>query len=154
MTDIDPQTAILRGGNGASVENRLPHWRTEPIRFADLDPNNHVNNAVFVSLFEIGRVSIIRDPDFELMPEGFQWVVARVAIDFKLEINWPGEVSIGTGIAKIGRTSLVFEQVLEQAGSICATAETVNVLVSRTTKVSAEISFEMRNKLDQFRVVT
>jgi acyl-CoA thioester hydrolase len=39
-----------------------------PVRFTDLDPNNHVNNAVFVSYFEAGRVSIIRNPSLELMP--------------------------------------------------------------------------------------
>jgi acyl-CoA thioester hydrolase len=152
MNDPGHQKAMLRDGSGASAENRMPHWRTEPIRFADLDPNNHVNNAIFVSLFEIGRVSIIRDPALGLMPDGFQWVVARVAIDFKQEIGWPGKVSIGTGIKKIGRTSLVFEQVLKQAGSVCAVAETVNVFVSRGSKASTEISAEMRAKLDRFRV--
>ena len=49
-----------------------------------------------------------------------------------------------TGIKKPGRTLLVFEQVFKHACTVCAVAEIVNVLVLRGSKVSTEVSREMR----------
>jgi acyl-CoA thioester hydrolase len=40
-----------------------PHRVTEIIRFGDLDPQGHVNQAVFLTYFESGRVAMFRNPD-------------------------------------------------------------------------------------------
>jgi acyl-CoA thioester hydrolase len=40
-----------------------PHRVTEIIRYGDLDPQGHVNNAVFATYFESGRVAVFRQPD-------------------------------------------------------------------------------------------
>jgi hypothetical protein len=54
----------------------FPHRTTETIRFGDLDSNNHVNNAVFSSFFEAGRVTLFRDPKRGLMPDGLIWTAS------------------------------------------------------------------------------
>ena len=38
-----------------------PHQITDNIRFGDLDPQGHVNQAVFLTYFETGRVAMFRD---------------------------------------------------------------------------------------------
>ncbi len=52
------------------------------IRYADLDRQGHVNNAVFATFSEIGRVAFLHDPERPLAAEGTSFVVARLEIDF------------------------------------------------------------------------
>ena len=58
----------------ARREHRLedfPHRVTDIIRYADLDPQGHVNNAVFATYFESGRVAMFRNPDLGIgLPRG------------------------------------------------------------------------------------
>ena len=39
----------------------FPYRVTDNVRYADLDPNQHVNNAVYASYFETGRVTLMKD---------------------------------------------------------------------------------------------
>ena len=41
-----------------------PHRVTDTIRFGDLDPQGHVNQAVFLTYFESGRVAMFRNRRF------------------------------------------------------------------------------------------
>ncbi len=108
----------------------------ETIRYADTDRQGHVNNAVFATLCETGRVAFLYDPAQPLAPDGASFVIARLTIDFRAEIRWPGEVEIGTRIQSIGRSSMVLAQGLFQNGRCAATAETVIVLMDETTRRS------------------
>src|ERR1700730_5996815 len=67
------------------------------IRFGDLDPQGHVNNTVFATYFETGRVMLLREPGNELGAPGATTVLARLDIRFLREMHWPGSVEIGTG---------------------------------------------------------
>ncbi len=107
-----------------------PHRASAEIRYADLDRQGHVNNAVFATYSEIGRVAFLYDPVHPLTPEGCSFVVARLTIDFRAELFWPGTVAIGTGILKVGRTSFTLAQGLYAGGRCVATTEGVIVLVS------------------------
>jgi acyl-CoA thioester hydrolase len=48
----------------------FPYRLTDNVRFADLDPNQHVNNAVYATYFETGRVMLVKDRSFGLTPPG------------------------------------------------------------------------------------
>ncbi len=104
------------------------------VRFADLDPQQHVNNAVYGSYFETGRVTLIRNPAYGLMPEGRSWMLVRLAIDFKAEVRWPGTIELGLGVSRIGNTSVTYSQVVFSEGKCAASAEAVTVLVDVKTR--------------------
>lgn len=123
----------------------FPHRTTEVIRFGDMDGNGHVNNAVFSSFFEAGRVTLFRDPGRRLMPDGLIWTLAQVTIDYLGEMRWPGNVEVGIGVASLGRTSAVFEQALFFEGRCTATARAVNVLVDLATRRPTPITDEIRS---------
>ena len=91
----------------APVLEQFPGRTHDIIRFGDLDPQGHVNNTVFATFFETGRVAFLREPGNALSPPGTTSVLARLDINFLKELHWPGEVEIGTGIAEIGRSSSV-----------------------------------------------
>lgn len=124
------------------------HYR-EQVRYCDTDRQGHVNNAVFVVLFESGRVNILLNPDTPILPEGCSFMLARMAIDFRREINWPGEVTIGTRVAALGNSSIRLEQALFQDGVCVASAESVAVMADNATRRSTPLPDTARAVLSQ-----
>ena len=98
-----------------------PHRASDIVRFADLDPQGHVNNAVFSTYFETGRVAMFREPDLGIGTPGKTFVLVRQEIDFLAELRWPATVEIGTAIASFGRSSFTVAQVVFR-GDVCAAA--------------------------------
>ena len=109
-----------------------PHRVAELVRFGDLDPQGHVNQAVFLTYFESGRVAMFRDPDLSVGVPGITYVMVRMEVDYMRELRWPGQLEIGTGIAEFGRSSFKAAQVIFHDG-VCA-AKGVATLVCMDLK--------------------
>jgi acyl-CoA thioester hydrolase len=114
--------------------DEFPHRTVETIRFGDLDRQNHVNNAVFATHFESGRVIILYGEEYGLIMPGANFVLARLVIDFLGEMHWPGEVEIGTAISRVGNSSIDLFQALFVKGACVATAENTLVMVDKATR--------------------
>jgi acyl-CoA thioester hydrolase len=112
----------------------FPFRLTDNVRFADLDPNQHVNNAVYATYFETGRVTLVKDRSYGLMPEGLSWIMVRLDIHFRAELRWPGTVEMGLGVSRFGRTSVTFDQVVFSQGRCVASAQAVTVLIDEATR--------------------
>jgi acyl-CoA thioester hydrolase len=112
----------------------FPYRLTDNVRFADLDPNQHVNNAVYATYFETGRVTLMKDRSFGLMPPGLAWILVRLDIHFRAELRWPGVIEMGLGVAKLGRTSATFDQVVFSEGRCVASGRSITVLIDETTR--------------------
>lgn len=112
----------------------------DKLRYADTDRQGHVNNAVFATFLETGRVEILYDPKAPLAEDGAAFVIARLSLNFESEIRWPGEVSIGTRVARIGRSSVTLEQGIFQNNTCVARAETVIVQMDDATRRSRPLS--------------
>ena len=112
----------------------------DKLRYADTDRQGHVNNAAFATFLETGRVEVLYDPESPLADEGASFVIARLALDFRAELTWPGEVHIGTRVRRVGRSSVTLEQGLFQDDACVATAETVIVHVDDMTHRSRPLS--------------
>lgn len=125
----------------------FPLRTSDKIRYADTDRQGHVNNAVFATFLETGRVEILYDPLAPLAEPGSAFVIARLAVNYRAEIIWPGEVLIGTRVIAIGRSSLTLEQGLFQNDQCAAKGETVIVLTDETTRRSRPLSPAAINRL-------
>ena len=112
----------------------FPFRLGDNVRFGDLDPNQHVNNAVYATYFETGRVTLMKDPAFGLMPEGLAWIMVRLDIHFRAELTWPNAIEMGLGVSRFGRTSVTFDQVVFSEGICVASARSVSVLLDETTR--------------------
>lgn len=80
------------------------HWTTITIRYRDLDPLGHINNAVYSEWFEVARVMLTR----KFSASGPDWLataLGRMTINFLAETSWPGEVQIGGRLLGIGNRS-------------------------------------------------
>ena len=109
----------------------FPHRVTDNIRYADLDPQGHVNNAVFSTYFETGRVAMFRDPNLGIGVENATYVLVRQEIDFLHELRWPGDVEIGTALAELGRSSFTVVQTIFH-GDVCAAAGRATLVMMDT----------------------
>jgi acyl-CoA thioester hydrolase len=95
-------------------ENSFPHWTTIPIRFRDLDPLNHVNNAIFSTYFEEARISFIQEVNqlADEIQNGYSFVLANIEIAFVYPVEYPAELLIGSGIKSMGNSSITSFQAI------------------------------------------
>src|SRR5665213_3851309 len=100
-----PQSDDHNGLPPATERASYRHWAMDKLRLGDTDRQGHVNNAVFATFAETGRVELFRDMTTNLWRSGINFVVVRVEIDYRAELQWPGQVDIGTRITAVGRTS-------------------------------------------------
>ena len=121
----------------------FPFRLTDNVRFADLDPNQHVNNAVYATYFETGRVSLMKDHSYGLIPPGLTWIMVRLDMHFRAELRWPGTIEMGLGVSKFGRTSVTFDQVVFSQGICVASAQSVSVLIDEATRKPAALTGEI-----------
>ena len=121
----------------------FPYRLTDNVRFADLDPNQHVNNAVYATYFETGRVTLMKDRGYGLMPEGLAWIMVRLDMHFRAELRWPGTIEMGLGVTKFGRTSVTFDQVVFCEGNCVASARSVSVLIDEMTRKPTPLTAEI-----------
>ncbi|MEA2940833.1 MAG: acyl-CoA thioester hydrolase [Bradyrhizobium sp.] len=122
----------------------FPYRLTDNVRFADLDPNQHVNNAVYATYFETGRVTLMKDPSFGLMPSGLAWIMVRLDIHFRAELKWPGLIEMGLGVSKFGRTSVTFDQVVFSQGRCVASSQSVSVLIDDISRRPVPLTDEVK----------
>ena len=128
-----------------------PHRTADMIRYADLDPQGHVNNAVFATYFETGRVAMFRNPDLGIgVPYG-TFVLVRAEIDFMRELRWPGAVEIGTAVAEFGRTSFAVVQVIFNDAACAAHGRFTMVLVDKTTRRARPLTEDVIARLSQWK---
>ena len=125
--------APLRSDATPRLED-FPYRLSDNVRFADLDPNQHVNNAVYATYFETGRVTLMKDRSYGLMPDGVTWIMVRLDMHFRAELRWPGTIEMGLGVVKFGRTSVTFDQVVFSEGKCVASAQSVSVLLDEATR--------------------
>jgi acyl-CoA thioester hydrolase len=125
------------------------HWTVDRLRYRDTDRQGHVNNAVFATFCESGRVSFLYDPANPLAPAGTEFVIVRLAIDFRAELHYPGEVEIGTTLLKLGRSSFTLGQGIFKGATCHATAEGVIVLLDQETRRAVPLPESVRRRVEQ-----
>lgn len=115
---------------------QFPAHAYDKLRYADTDRQGHVNNSVFSTALETGRVELLHAPEAGIAEAGKSFVIARLELDFRGELTWPGEVAIGTKVESVGRTSITLAQGLFQHDRCVALATTVVVQVDDRTRRS------------------
>jgi len=144
-SEIVPVNAPARLNSAPRLED-FPFRLTDNVRFADLDPNQHVNNAVYATYFETGRVTLMKDHSYGLIPSGLSWIMVRLDMHFRAELRWPGTIEMGLGVSKFGRTSVTFDQVVFSEGICVASAQSVSVLIDASTRKPAALTGEIMAK--------
>lgn len=117
---------------------------TEKTRFGDTDAFGHINNAVVSTFLESGRGELLRHGVVDAAAAGCHFVLVRIEIDYRDELHFPGEVIIGSAVARIGRTSLAFDQAVFQHGICRVVSRSTLAQVDPKLKASVELTSEAR----------
>jgi acyl-CoA thioester hydrolase len=100
-------------------------------RYRDLDSNLHINNGVFASLLEEGRVkfhgasqfgNIASDPELSAM-------VASVAIEYLGQSHFPEPLDMHVGAVRLGNSSYELCQLVMQLGEVVTFARATLVCI-------------------------
>ena len=130
--------------------DHYPHRDRDIVRFGDLDAQGHVNNAVFATYFETGRVAMFRNPDLSIGIENATYVLVRQEIDFLRELRWPGEVIVGTALAELGRSSFTLAQALFSGEAAVAAGRATLVMLDATTRRPRPLPAKAIAKLERW----
>lgn len=138
-------------GAGAAFDLTDPRvfqvWVRDRVRYADLDTNGHVNNVSYAVYCESGRIAFFDAVVRPLIDRGHGWLVARVSLDYRSEMRFPGDVDIGVRVLSIGRTSIRKGYAVFQAGVCAATMESVCVHRDRAAGTSVPWNQALRERL-------
>ena len=118
------------------------------VRYGDLDPQWHVNNARFLSFIEHARMNYLLE--LGLFDGHSFWnlplIVADMHIRYLKPIEMTDKVVVSMGVTRIGNKSLLLEcEIANQDGSIVfATAENTMVAYDYHSKSAIPVSEELR----------
>ena len=129
-----------------------PHRVSEICRFGDLDPQGHVNQAVFMTYFESGRVAMFRNKDLGIGVPGATFVLVRMEVNYMKELHWPGAIEVGTGVAEFGRSSFKVAQAIFRDGVCAASGLATLVCIDLTTRKARPLPEEAIAKLSQWKL--
>jgi acyl-CoA thioester hydrolase len=141
-----------RPNKPAPKPDDYPHRVAEIIRFGDLDPQGHVNQATFLTYFESGRVAMFRDPDLGIGVPGLTYVLVRFEVDYIKELLWPGNLDIGTGVAEFGRSSFKVSQAIFRDGAVAAMGKATLVCMDKTTRKATPLPEAAIQRLSKFKI--
>ena len=122
------------------------------VRYAEIDAQGHVNNAVYLSYFEVGRVEWLRAAGLsyrELEAQGYGIVVVEVLAHYRRAAFFDDELTLRTELADLSRDSMRFEYEVSRDGELLVTGHTrhacVDLATGKPIRVPEEVLTAARN---------
>lgn len=132
MSDVDlTKRAIFRAWNSVSV------------RYNDLDPLGHVNNAAMAIFLEQARCELIT-PQLKSFGRHLDIVLASTKLDYLHELKYPGIVEIGTIATRVGSKSFELAHGVFQNDTCAGTGSVVMVFFDLEKRASVRPPDEIR----------
>ena len=125
--------------------------RPVPTRWSDNDMFGHLNNAVYLELFDtVLNAWMMRETGIDESVAPVLGVVAEASCRYYQEVAFPGPVDVGVRVARLGRTSVVFEfgLFLEDTTAIATHGEWVQVYIDRESRRPVPIPLVVRDHLE------
>jgi acyl-CoA thioester hydrolase len=125
------------------------------IRYGDLDPQGHVNNAKYLTYFEQARIAYMIDLELFTTDQSFMEIgviLADVHITYLAPVHFGEQIKVGVCAFKIGNKSMTWAQNIIQAGTgkELATGEVVLVAYDYKEGKTISIPREWREKIIEF----
>ena len=120
-------------------------------RFNETDALGHISNTVMPNWFEIARMPIFKIVHPPMSVEDWPIIVARVEIDFIRQVHLGNDVTIKTGVEKVGTNSLTVYQEAWQEGKIAASGRTVLVYFDYRKNSTVAIPDDIKEQLEELQ---
>ena len=125
------------------------------VRYADLDPQGHVNNAKFLTYFEQARIQYWIQMGFFTKDQSFMEIgviVADVHLTYLEPVYFGQNIKVGVRVTKLGNKSMTWEQNIVDADTNKELAKGQLVIVTYDYKAEKTIPIpqQWREKIGQF----
>ncbi len=124
-----------------------------PVRFADIDAFGHVNNAIYLTYFEIAR-SMYWKEIIQWDWDNMRIIIAKAEIDFLKPIKLNDEIMAYVRTSRIGNSSFDVEYALIKIKNgneeVCTQGKTVCISFNYTLNQAAPIPGLHRLKMQEF----
>lgn len=120
------------------------------IRFSDIDSVGHVNNAVYLTYFEVARYNYWRDvTNWNLKETGI--IVGRSEVNYLKPVTVDDHLFCYVRVTRIGNSSFdvmhVLVKLTDKGEEICTTCKTVCISYDYTANRSIPIPKDGRKKM-------
>jgi acyl-CoA thioester hydrolase len=140
-----PRTARREGG-----------WYVVPwqVIFRDIDTFGHVNNAVYLTYFELARTALWLEMTGGASSRDVGFIVVRAEVDFRQQLGMePIEIWVRIGDMRTTSFDTLYEIRTANGGQIAATGKVVVVLFDWKTNAKTAITDELRKRVRMFQKV-
>jgi acyl-CoA thioester hydrolase len=112
------------------------------VRYGDLDPQGHVNNAKHLTYFEQARVAYMIELGLFTSDQSFMEIgviLADVHIAYLEPIYFGQKIKVGVHASRLGNKSMTWDQIIVDASSVRELARGEVVIVTYDYKQEATI---------------
>ena len=125
------------------------------VRYGDLDPQGHVNNAKHLTYFEQARIAYLIELGLFTKDQSFMEIgiiLADVHIMYHAPIYFGQNIKVGVHAMKLGNKSMTWQQniVDTESGKELAKGEVIMVTYDYRAKQTISIPQEWREKIAEF----
>ncbi len=142
---------------GVPSPDEFRFTRTLDVRFRDLDGMDHVNNAVFLTYFEQGRVGYFKALGLDPEPgtsatQRFPFILAEVRCRFLSPLRFGETPVVHLRTTGIGSKSFQFQYLItvEEDGRGIATGDSTQVYYDYASERSAPVPRPLRDAIEAF----
>jgi acyl-CoA thioester hydrolase len=128
------------------------------VRYGDLDPQGHLNNAKHLTYFEQARVMYVVElgifgKDQSFMEIGM--IVADIHISYHMPVHWGDPITVGVRTSKLGNKSMAIEQAILNAetGAVYSSGTIIAVAFDYAAKKTIPIPQTWREKISKFESI-
>lgn len=119
------------------------------VRYRDLDPFGHVNNAVYVTYLEHARVDYA-EAVLDLSADDLSMVVAHLDIDYKHSVTLGDDVTVALGVTNVGNSSFEMQYEIRSDGETAATARSTQVAIDTGTGKPTPVPDVWRDQIEAY----
>ncbi len=125
------------------------------VRYGDLDPQGHLNNATYLTYFEQARIQYFVElglfqPGQSFLDIGV--IMAEASVTFLAPVHYDMQVRVGVHASKLGNKSITVEQkiVRAESGEVLATGQVILVAFDYHENKPTPIPDMMREAIENY----
>lgn len=122
------------------------------VRFRDLDAFGHVNNAVYLTYFEVARMHYWKSVFNENPYHNISFLVVRSECDYRSQAHLGDILRVSVRIPELRNSSFVLKYQITEvvSGRLVAEGKTVQTFYDHTTRKSRLIPREISKRIKEF----
>lgn len=130
----------------------MTHRLKVQLRFNDIDILGHLNNTVYLSLYDLGKARYMEDAGLrDRGPAAPTSVIADVHCSYIKPILFGDEIYVTTRCSHIGEKSFTLEQeMVDHTGEVRSKCSTVMVYIDPDSRHSAPLPDSFRHKIEAY----